>query len=92
MSKFDKLLKKIKSLDNNMRFEEVRKVLEAYGYVMNAPRGGSSHRTFRKENCTPITIPIHEPIKKVYIEMLKEILEREEYSDEDTWILYESPL
>ncbi len=30
MSQFDKLLQRIKSLDNDMRFGEVRKVLEAY--------------------------------------------------------------
>lgn len=29
MSQFDKLLQRIKSLDNDMRFGEVRKVLEA---------------------------------------------------------------
>ena len=29
---------------------------------------GSSHYTFRKAGCQPITIPRHEPIKKVYVE------------------------
>lgn len=47
-----------------MRFEELRKVLESYGYTMNAPKGGSSHYTFRKPGKQPITIPRHEPIKK----------------------------
>ena len=37
---------------------------------MNAPRSGSSHYTFRKQGRMPITIPKHEPIKKVYVEML----------------------
>jgi hypothetical protein len=32
----------------------------------------------------PITIPIHEPIKRVYIVMLKELIEREDYNNEDT--------
>lgn len=35
---------------------------------MNAPRSGSSHYTFRKQGRMPITIPKHEPIKKVYVE------------------------
>ena len=60
-----------------------RKVLESYGYEMNAPRSGSSHYTFRKQGCTPITIPKHEPIKKVYVEMVRQIVESEAENDED---------
>lgn len=44
---------------------------------MNAPRSGSSHDTFRKPGCNPITIPKHEPIKKVSVEMVKQIVESE---------------
>ena len=46
MSKRDKLLGRICSLNKDLRFEELRKVLESFGYVMNAPRGGSGHYTF----------------------------------------------
>ena len=77
MSKWDKLLKKILLLSKDMRFEELRKVLESYGYEMNAPRSGSSHYTFRKPGCQPITIPKHEPIKQVYVQLVKEIVESE---------------
>lgn len=77
MSKWEKLLQKILSLSKDMRFDELRRVLESYGYEMNAPRGGSSHYTFRKDGCQPITIPKHEPIKKVYVQMVKEIVESE---------------
>ena len=70
MSKWDKLLRKICTLSKDLRFDELRKVLESYGYEMNAPKGGSSHYTFRKSGCQPITIPKHEPIKKVYVEMV----------------------
>ena len=48
---------------------------------MNAPKGGSSHYTFRKAGCQPITIPKHEPIKKVYVEMVKQIVESETVND-----------
>ena len=54
MSKWDKLLDRICSLSKDLRFDELRKVLESFGYVMNAPRGGSSHYTFRKPGCQPI--------------------------------------
>ena len=84
MSKWDKLLKCVCSLANDMRFEELRKVLENYGYVMNEPRGGSSHYTFRKPGCQPITIPKHEPIKKAYVELVKHVVESEAKNNEDT--------
>lgn len=77
MTKWDKLLARILSLSNDLRFDELRKVLESYGYTMKAPRGGSSHCTFRKDGCMPITIPKHEPIKRVYVEKVREIVESE---------------
>ena len=83
MSKWDKLLERICTLSKDIRFDELRKVLESYGYEMNAPRSGSSHYTFRKKGCMPITIPKHEPIKKVYVEMVKQIVESEERNDEN---------
>lgn len=77
MSQWDKLLKRILTLSKDLRFDELRKVLEYYGYEMNAPRSGSSHYTFRKPGCQPITIPKHEPIKKVNVEMVRQIVESE---------------
>ena len=84
MSRWSKLLKKICSLSPDMRFDELRKVLESYGYEMHSPHGGSSHVTFRKAGCNPITIPKHEPIKIVYVEMVKAVVETEvNYDEED---------
>lgn len=83
MSKWDKLLAEICNLSLDLRFNELRKVLESYGYEMRAPRNGSSHYTFRKQGCMPVTIPKHEPIKKVYVEIVKKIVESETMDDED---------
>lgn len=83
MSKFEKLLQRIKMLDNNMRFDEVRKVLESYGYTMSGPGSGSSHKVFRKTGCAPITILVHEPIKRIYILMVKEVIESETNDEEN---------
>lgn len=46
-------------------------------YVMHTPGDGSSHYTFRKKGCMPITIPKQEPIKKVYVEMVRRVVESE---------------
>ena len=83
MSKWDKLVEKICSLSKEVRFEEVKPVLESYGYEMKRPRSGSSHCTFRKAGCAPITVPTHEPIKVVYLLMVKEVIESEALNDEN---------
>ena len=78
MSQWDKLLDKVFNLSPDLRFEELRKILESYGYVMKGSGGGSSHYTFRKYGCPPITIPKHKTIKKIYIEMVRKVVEQEE--------------
>ena len=35
------------------------------------------YHSFRKDGCMPITIPKHEPIKKVYVEKVRQIVESE---------------
>ena len=77
MSKWEKLLSRIHTLSKDMRFDELRKVMESYGYTMYRPHGGSSHCTFRKPGCMPVTIPMHEPIKTADVLMVKEIIESE---------------
>lgn len=83
MSKWEKLISKISKLDKNVRFFELKKILESYGYEMTSPGSGSSHFTFRKDGCNPITIPKHEPIKVVYVKMVKEIVESNDSVDKE---------
>ena len=78
MSKWEKLLARICSLSKDLRFDELRRVLESYGYEMQSPQSGSSHFSFRKKGRAVITIPKHKPIKKVYIKLVKNIVESEE--------------
>ena len=78
MSSWNKLIERICSLSKDVRFHELKKILENYGYEMKGASGGSSHFTFRKRGCAPITIPKHEPIKKTYVIMVKDIIESEE--------------
>ncbi|MFV0636275.1 type II toxin-antitoxin system HicA family toxin [Mitsuokella sp.] len=77
MSKWEKLLLRLYSLPSDMQFQEIRKILIKIGYKENQPKGGSSHYTFRKQGCAPITIPAHNPIKKIYVEMVRNAVERE---------------
>lgn len=83
MSSWEKLLSRILTLSNDLRYEELKRVLEEYGYTVKQPKSGGSHYTFRKPGCMPITIPKHEPIKKVYVEMVKEVVESERDRNEE---------
>ena len=59
------------ALDTSLRYEELKKILEHYGYIGKETKGGSSHVTFRKNGCVPITIPRHNPLKRAYIEIIR---------------------
>ena len=76
-------MQRILGLSADLRFSELRKVLESCGYAMHAPKGGNGHVTFRKEGCAPITIPRHVPIKKAYVEMVKRVVESEDGNEDD---------
>ena len=68
MSKWEKLLEKIRNNPKGVTFEEVDKVLRSMGYVPRQPRGGSSHYTYRKKGCMPLTVPRKEPyVKEAYV-------------------------
>lgn len=40
--------------------------------------------TFRRPDCPPITIPKHEPIKKVYVELVKQAIENIESEGDES--------
>lgn len=83
MTQWEKLLKKIQSLSPHMRFNELKKVLERFGYTLRGSGSGGSHYTFRKSGKYPITIPKKEPIKVVYVFLVRKIVE-EELKDENS--------
>ena len=78
MRKIYKLLMVSTALSKDVRFAELKKVLENCGYEGRKPRSGSSHWTFRKQGKAPVTIPESEPIKLAYIKLVKDIVESEE--------------
>lgn len=74
MSKWEKLLEKIRNNPKGVTFEEVDKVLRSMGYVPRQPRGGSSHYTYRKKGCMPLTVPRKEPyVKETYVSTVIEL-------------------
>lgn len=82
MSTWEKLIARLRSLDRNMRYEELRTILEHYGYTSRRPRSGSNHCTFRKTGHPPITIPHAVPVKLTYIIQVRDIVESEAKTDD----------
>jgi len=82
MSQWDKLVANILAKNKNLRFEELAKALTKIGYTMEQPRGGSSHYTFRKAGCLPITIPKQQPMNKAYIELVADAVRQFLQEDE----------
>ena len=78
MSKKDKLLKTIKNNPKDVSFNDLKKLLENYGYQAN--NTGGSHWVFRKQGAHEEVVPRKNPVKPYYvIRALKSI---DEQSDE----------
>lgn len=61
-----KIVEKMKRQPNEIRIEEVKRVLEYYGYECVRQKG--SHAQFlNKETRDLITIKVDNPLKKVYV-------------------------
>lgn len=57
MSQWDKLLARICALSKDLRFDELRKVLESYGYQMTAPGAGAATIPSAKQAVCPLRYP-----------------------------------
>lgn len=71
MSQWDKLIAEILGKSPNLRFEDLAKALIKIGYTQSQPKGGSSHHTFRKPGCVPVTLPKKKPpMDKIYVDLV----------------------
>ena len=77
MSRWEKLIKELYSINPDLRFNEVEKILVHFGYILYETSGGSSHATFRKNGHMPVTVPRHGKIKKAYIDLVRQAVEEE---------------
>ena len=66
MSKWDKLIMQICNLSKDIRFDELRKVLESYGDEMNSPKGGSSPVLWFFCGACSLIYPYY-PANKIYL-------------------------
>jgi len=75
MSKKEKLIEAIKNNPTNVKFEDLKKILETLGY--KAINNGGSYYIFTKENSMSLTIPYKKPVKVIYVKQVIKIIEEE---------------
>ena len=73
----DKLLEKMRNNPrDDWQIRDVEKLANRYGFLINRPRGGSSHVTLRHNSGSMLTVPAHKPIKPVYIRRFVKIIDQ----------------
>ena len=80
MSKFDKLIIRMRANPRDWRIDDLKAVAERLGIVYRQP--GTSHVTFRLPNGTKLTVPAHKPIKPIYIKQFLDLLDEGGYLNE----------
>ena len=79
MGKKEKLIEAIKNNPKNVRFKDLKKILESIGYT--AINNGGSHYVFTKENSISLTIPYKKPVKIIYVKQVIKIIEEKKLDE-----------
>jgi predicted RNA binding protein YcfA (HicA-like mRNA interferase family) len=82
MSKLAKLIRSFLANPPDVRFEDVRYVLEAFGFQEKRSRG--SHHTFENEMGEVIVVPKKggRKVKRFYVQRIVELLKLEDWQGE----------
>ena len=75
MSKFDKILEKMRQNPRDWRIEDLKVIADRCNIEYRQP--GSSHVTFRFPNKQKLTVPAHKPIKPIYIKQFISLLDEQ---------------
>lgn len=83
MTKTTKLYERIKNNPHDIRFEDIRKLLEYFGFELRRQSSGTSHFVFFKDGCGPITVPYRRPLKAYIVKEIIRLLDDCIEIDED---------
>jgi predicted RNA binding protein YcfA (HicA-like mRNA interferase family) len=85
MSRDKKLLEKLRNNPKNVRFADLCKLLESYGFVLR--RSSGSHHSFVVtigEQKVLLVVPYRRPLKVVYVKKTLKLIEQIEKLQENT--------
>lgn len=80
MSKFDKLIIKMRVNPRDRRIDDLKDIAERLGIDYRQP--GTNHVTFRLLNGAKVTVPAHKPIKPIYVKQFLDLLDEGGFSNE----------
>lgn len=83
MSKLEKLVQQFLKRPPEVRFEDVRYILEAFGFEEKRSKG--SHHSFSDLQGRTITVPKKggQKVKGVYVQKIVELLNLEDWNNDD---------
>lgn len=79
-----KLAGKILANRKNVEFNDLKRLLEGFGFECRQPRGGSSHYVFRRPQTYPISVPKNRPVNKTYVDQVINLLDLEEWHEQNS--------
>jgi len=84
MSKLQKLYERMKNNpQGNWRIEDIKKLVDAYGFEFHPPSGGGSHYKLSHPKLQDIqTVPFNRPVKSYYIKQIIILIEEVESQNE----------
>ena len=83
MTKTTKLYERIKNNPHDIRFEDIRKLLEFFRFELRRQSSGTSHFVFFKAGCGPITVPYRRPLNSYIVKGIIKLLDECIDMDED---------
>lgn len=84
MAKIIKLVSRILATRRSIEFECIDRILLFFGFKRRQPRGGSSHFVYKHEEYKELlTIPKHKPLKNIYVQKVIDLLDLEEWYNEN---------
>ena len=75
MSKKEKLLERLGTLPNDFRFDELETLLNQFGFAQVKTNAGSHFKWKNQEKNILYAAPRKNPMKRIYLKQLLEILE-----------------
>jgi predicted RNA binding protein YcfA (HicA-like mRNA interferase family) len=79
-----KLVGQVLGNPKDINFDDLRRLLEGFGFECHQPRSGSSHYTFRKTGSGPITVPKKKPVNAAYVRKIIKLLYLGEWYEENS--------
>jgi len=74
-SRQERLYAQVSGNRKNCSFDDLARLLEAYGFESRRKRSGTSHVTFKRPGRNPITVPRARPVKEHYVDVVLEAID-----------------